>query len=113
MLLPLATKVEEFKQLGLSNVQVHWGDEHGLDLQVPIQERQIKLTGAPVEFYGKTKLLWAGTILQLLDMDFGRMPEVVPYPLNISDIRRAETTGGWFVWGSEPQVSQLLAKYRR
>ena len=113
MILPLATKIEEFKQLGLANVQLHWGDEYGFDGTRPIQERLIKLTGVPSEFYGKTKLLWAGSVLQLLEMDFGRMPEALPYPLNTDDIRRAETEGGWFVWGEQKQVQILLQRYRK
>jgi hypothetical protein len=113
MILPLASKIEEFKQLRVGHVQLHYGDDHGLDWLVPIQERHVKLTGVPLEFYGKAKLLWAGRLIDLVQFDFSRPPEKLPYPLNESDILRAEAEGGWFVFGDPQMTQQLLDRYKQ
>lgn len=112
MLLPLATKIEEFKQLGVSHVQLHWGDDLGLDQNVPMQERRVKLTGVPSEFYGKVKLLWAGRLVDLLQADFSKMPETLTVPLDTADILRAETEGGWFAFGEAETLTNLCNRYR-
>jgi hypothetical protein len=116
MILTLASKLEQFKQLGLDNVQLHYGESVDIGpflKHFSVQERRVKLTGVPTEFYGRAKFLWAGRLADLLQFDFERMPEALPYPLNESDIFRAEAEGGWFVWGEEQAVKQILERYRR
>jgi hypothetical protein len=108
----MLNKLEEFKQLGLANVQLHWGDEYGLDQAVPLLERAVRLTGVPTEFYGKAKLLWAGRAADLSAARFDKPPEVLPYPLRRGDIVRAETQGGWFVWGTPEAVKRILERYK-
>lgn len=109
----MLTKIEEFKtQLGLANVCVHYGQEDGLDQAVPAPLRALKLTGSPVEFFGKVKLLWAGSVQALSQMDFTRMPDVLEYPVSLETIAQAEQSGGWFVFGEQPHLRQFLSRYK-
>lgn len=106
-------KLEDFKKLGLVNVTMHYGAEDGLDSHVPVFERVIKLTGAPLQFYGAVKLLWIGRLGELSRMDFRQKPTVLQYPIDSQDMFAAEQSGGWFVFGKEDELNQFLSSYNR
>lgn len=107
----LLNKLEAFKKLGLADVQLYYGAEDGLDCAVPMLDRVIKITGTPVQFYGKVKLLWTGRVHELAQMDFKQRPTVLIYPVNLEDMTRAEQNGGWFVFGEEKELKQFLNYY--
>ena len=63
----LSNVLENFKQLGMYAITLRFGDDIGADdLDTPKDERDITLVGFPVGCLGGTKVMFKGTLGDLL-----------------------------------------------
>ena len=108
----LLTRLECFKQLGMSAVRLSYGEDIGeLDITVPYMERVVHLQAAPNGYHNKVKVVWVGPVHRLLAFDFhANKPEVLSHPLMDNDMMRAEM-GGWFIFGAPQDVHAVLEQY--
>ena len=108
-------KLEEIKQLGFYDVQLFYGEDVGCDdLDIPMLERNLKVTVRPVGCLGETRQVWSGNVQEFLDFNFKATPQVFSNPPteeNISTLTDNNTVT-WCLFGTESAVKGILDKYK-
>jgi len=105
----LEEKLEEFKKLGVYDVQLWFGEGVGCDdLDIPLYERKLWVIGVPVGCLGACKVFYKGTVKDFLSFNFkANVPTVVPNPPKNLENKK----GNWFIWGIDDAVKIILKKW--
>ena len=105
----LEEKLEEFKKLGVYDIQLLFGEGVGCDdLDVLLHERKLWVWGVPIGCLGASRILYKGTVGNFLSFDFkSNIPTIVPNPpKNLKNKK-----GNWFIWGVDSAVKAILKKW--
>jgi hypothetical protein len=99
--------LEQFKQLGMYSVSIHYGEDIGCDdMDVKEEEREVKLLGVPVGCLGECRVMYKGTLKSLREFDLQTKPIKISNPPE----RHEYDDGGYFIWGTDDGVKRVLNK---
>ena len=91
-------KLEEIKKLGAYAVDVLFGEDIGCDdMDIPTNERNIRLIYTPVGYLGARRVLWRGKYKDFLTFDFKQKPKQISNPPKQEEYQ----SDGYFAWGAE------------
>ncbi len=98
-------KLEEIKQTVCYAVSVFYGEGVGCDdMDVPIEDRLIRVGWAPAGVLGSARMLFVGSVKDFLDFDVtSKKPEVVDNPPS----HTVSQTPGFYLWGTDKALGVL------
>ena len=104
----LITKLEKFKRLGMYAVGLNYGSQDvGCDdIGEDVNDRQVQLLGWPVGTLGSAKVMFVGSMEELLDFNFDCRPKTISNPPKRIEYK----DGGYYVWGTESGVESVMKR---
>ncbi len=114
MVKTLISQIEAFKMMGVYSVTLNYGQGMGCDdMDTPTEERKIKLHGAPVGMLGEGRLIFAGTLGNLIKCDLESMPVKLLHNPPTSDEKMLleKSEGAMFAFATDRSVATLKRDY--
>jgi len=107
----LQDKLEEIKMQGNYAVNLFYGGDIGSDdLDVPQEERNVKVVYTPIGYLAGIRVLFKGSLDSLLKCDFKiRIPKQISNPPKIEEYKKS----GLYVWGNEDSVKDYLSSLKK
>lgn len=100
--------LETFKQIGMYSVQFTFGEGVGCDdSDVSLEVRNIVLLGSPVGCLGETRVMFKGTMQDLMSVDF---KQLCPIEISNPPKKKEYEKGGYFIWGTPDSVKLVLLR---
>lgn len=97
--------LEKFKQQGNYSVHLFYGEDTGCDdLDIPQNERKIKIIMTPVGYLGEVRKLVVTNLDELKKFDFNQKPRLVSNPPSHKEI----SNNGVYAWGAEPSIKKYI-----
>ena len=114
MVKTLISQIEAFKMLGAYCVTLNYGEGLGCDdLDVPTEERKVKLHGMAVGMLGEGRLIYVGTIGNLLKADLESMPIKLLSnpPTQDEQMLLSKDENSFFAFGTDRAIKNLKRDY--
>ena len=101
----LESVLETIKQAGNYAVDVRYGEGIGADdCDIPINERNIKISATPAGVLGSARTLFIGTVAEMKLYDFSNIYYIlVSNPPTEDEIKDY----GYYIWGTESAIETL------
>ncbi|MGG3986972.1 hypothetical protein [Bacillus smithii] len=101
--------LEKFKQQGNYAVSLYYGENIGCDdLDIPQDERKIKIVMLPVGYLGEIRKLVVTNLKELENFDFEQKPKVISNPPKYDEY----SSNGVYIWGTEDSIKKYLETYK-
>lgn len=103
----LEQKLEEFKTLGIYCVKLFFGSQSAGadDIDIPMEKREIIITGVPVGVLGGSRAFFKGTLETLENFDFRKKPILLSNPPKQKDLE----IPGWYIWGTPSAMEDIMS----
>lgn len=99
--------LERFKQEGNYAISLMYGEDIGCDdLDVPQNERKIKIIMTPVGYLGEVRKMVVTNLKEFKDFDFNKKPQVISNPPKYEEYKN----NGYYIWGTESSIKSFTIK---
>ncbi len=103
----LQDKLEQLKEMGVYAVNLTYGEDVGCDdLDVLQNKRRLIVIFSPVGCLGEARIMYYGNLGDFLSFNLKTKPTMLSNPPDRSEY----IDGGYFIWGTENSVENILEK---